>query len=350
MTRWLVVLVLVVAVAPIARAADQACKLTPDKKLEAVKAFKALAPLFQDPRCLNCHGAVNPFSPTGGHPGGVIDIREEAREFLKRTDLESALISPDAAGRARELQGIREIAQGSGPITANDLIRQKAAKPMLEACRQCHVNDWFIPMSQNHFVGRDWKAICVHLKTSPLTDSPGAFLGHMQDDAMVLLGFKGLRGLLTPPNPAPPSMPFSTMEKHANDWIAAMDSKFHPPDTCGCEYEGLAIEMRHRLFHNPGTHGNLFGDAQLEGEVVFNALLEGMGTGWFGQDVKVRRPMSVRYTNSAVWKCDGTGWRDELWSVRARFEGEPARLQVQFGYVRQAEEAGIVCKAPGHEG
>lgn len=339
--------VLLSSLAPVVAGAADSCKLSPRQQADSVKAFRSLYPIFQDPRCLNCHGAVNPFSPAGGHPGGVIDIREEARDFLKRADLQSALVSIDDVGRARELQGIREIAEGSGAITSNDVIRLKAQKPMQEACAQCHVGEWHMPMSHNFFVGRDWKAMCVHIKTSSFTSDPGSFLAHMQDDSLIRIGFKGLRGLLTPPDPLPPAMPFSSMEKHANDWVAAMDGKFYPPETCGCEYEGLVVEMRHRLFFNPGTHGKTYGDGEFSGEVVFNALLEDMDTGWFGQDVRVRRPMSLKFTQSAVWKCEGTGWRDEIWSIRVRFEGEPARLEVQFGYVNQAEEGETVCKAKG---
>ena len=108
---------------------------------------------------------------------------------------------------------------------------------MREKCRQCHVDDWFIPMRDNYFVGRSWKQICRHLKTSPITSTPVLFLRHMQSDPQVLLGFKGQRGLTPPQGAEPPAMPFDTMARHANEWIAAMGGEFHRPPECGCEVE-----------------------------------------------------------------------------------------------------------------
>jgi hypothetical protein len=65
----------------LAEGAKNACPLTVGQETKAAKAFKKLAPLFQEPRCLNCHGAVNPFSKTGEHGGGYFDIREETKKF-----------------------------------------------------------------------------------------------------------------------------------------------------------------------------------------------------------------------------------------------------------------------------
>ena len=93
-------------------------------------------------------------------------------------------------------------------------------------------------MKHNYFVRRSAKDMCIHIKTSSLTDTPVSFLRHMQDDELVLEGFKGRRGLLEPVTPELPKISFAMMEKFANDWIEAMGGKFHQPPDCGCMIHG----------------------------------------------------------------------------------------------------------------
>ncbi|MDI3465386.1 MAG: hypothetical protein OJF50_004207 [Nitrospira sp.] len=90
--------------------------------------------------------------------------------------------------------------------------------------------------------------MCVHIKTSSLTNRPDLFLRHMQDDELVLEGFKGRRGLLEPVGAEPPTLPFATLEKYANEWIEAMGSKFHQPSDCGCVVHGdYILEFRSNI-------------------------------------------------------------------------------------------------------
>ncbi len=221
--------------------AKNSCPLTVRQETKAAKAFKNLAPVFQEPRCLNCHGAVNPFSRTGGHGGGYIDIRKEAQQFLKMPNLQTSLTvgaDPDGTRTAKAIAQLREIAESASEISDTDLIRQKAFDPMRKACKECHISSWIIPMRHNHFVGRSATDMCVHMKTSILTNQPDLFLRHMQDDELVREGFKGRRGLLDAIGPEPPTISFATLEKYANEWIDAMGGKFHRPPDCGCVVHG----------------------------------------------------------------------------------------------------------------
>src|SRR5687768_491301 len=106
-------------------------------------------------------------------------------------------------------------------------------------------------MSHNYFVGRDWKQLCMHMKTASDTETPALFLNHFQEDELVLEAFKGQRGLTDAPGPEPPAMRFDTMVRHANDWIGAMDGRYHPPEECGCEVDGILMEIRHRMYADP---------------------------------------------------------------------------------------------------
>ncbi len=231
--------------------AKNSCPLTVRQETKAAKAFKKLAPVFQEPRCLNCHGAVNPFSRTDGHGGGYIDIRKETQQFLQMPDFQNSLtVGADPGGTftAKTIAGLKEIAESPSEITDNDLIRQKAFNPMREACKECHIFSWIIPMRHNYFVGRSAKDMCIHIKSSSLTNTPASFLRHMQDDELVLEGFKGRRGLLEPVSAEPPTMSFATLEKYANEWIDAMGGKFHQPVDCGCVIHGdYVLEFQSRI-------------------------------------------------------------------------------------------------------
>src|ERR1044071_4826750 len=60
-----------------------ACPLTRGQEKKAIEKFKKLLPVVQHPRCLNCHGGVNPFvdKRQGGHLGGAID---QSGGFIKQ--------------------------------------------------------------------------------------------------------------------------------------------------------------------------------------------------------------------------------------------------------------------------
>ena len=327
-----------------ARGAEDACPLKTGQKVAAVKAFKRFAAIFQEPRCLNCHGEVNPFSETGRHGGGYIDIRKETREFLNLPGFESFLLAPNSATIGR----LREVATSASAVSENDLIRFKAFEPMLRACKQCHIDGWILPMRENHFVGRSPKNMCIHMKMSSDTDSPDRFQQHMQHDALVLAAFAGRRGLLDSAAAQPPVMSFATMTRHANDWIAAMDKQFHQPPDCGCTVDGIILEVDHRIQADPKSDWSRTGMALFDGSVRFDVLLtpvEG-ATDWFRGDVSVSRPMVVRHVTPSTWRCSGSGSQTEDWRLSAVFHRKTDILRLQFGYVSSDEQASWTCVAP----
>ena len=57
---------------PVESPAGAACPLTVPRQIEAVMKFEEMMPVLRHPRCINCHGGVNPFVPyeRGGHLGG----------------------------------------------------------------------------------------------------------------------------------------------------------------------------------------------------------------------------------------------------------------------------------------
>lgn len=252
---------------------------------------------------------------------------------------------------ARAIQGIREIAASRVEVTDNDVVRLKAFDPMLAACSQCHVSGWVIPMSHNHFVGRDWKWLCMHMKASSDTKPPDRFLHHIQEDPLILEAFKGQRGLTEPPSPEPPSMPFDTMVRHANDWIAAMGGRYLPPPECGCEVDGLLMQVRHRIYADPESGSSKAGWAQFDGTVEFAVLLkqlEGAAEGWYVGETTVTRALEVRHVRPAFIKCAGSGTRTEEWRVTARLDPQGETMRVQFNLIPDNEEAEWTCTGPGY--
>jgi hypothetical protein len=299
-----------------AHGARDSCPLSPTQKVRAVKAFKGLAPIFQEPRCLNCHGAVNPFSRDGGHGGGYINIREEAKKFLQLPDFQSTLTTgsdPTGSITAKTIAGLKEMAESPTEISDNDLIRRKGFDPMRKACKECHIFSWIIPMRHNHFAGRSAKQMCVHMKTSSLTNRPDLFLRHMQDDELVLEGFKGRKGLLEAGGAEPPHMSFATLVKYANDWIDAMGGKFHDPPDCGCTAEGIVLEFKSHIVQEalnlPSPPYGMFMssngfDAHVEATVPLQHTDD---RGWVGEGMMQYNTRTLTQPAACEIRTQGTG-------------------------------------------
>lgn len=333
-----------------ALASAQECPLTLDSQVAAVKAFRAMSPVFKEARCLNCHGAVNPFSENGAHGGGYIDIRREVAEFLREADVHKRLttgLDPDGTIAAREIASLRDIASSPRPIEDNDFIRRNALDPMRESCKQCHVDSWVIPMRDHYFTARDATQMCMHLKQSSLTNPPDRFLRHMQEDDLVLEGFKGQRGLLTAPGAQPPRITHAAVTKHANDWIAAMDGKFHDPPECGCKLDRVILSVRYSTQDSVDSAAGRLGDAMFGGEVNFNVTLApGADENWLSGAKSVVRKFAVTHVTP---RCNGTAQQTELWYVRARIDEERKVIVLHMGYTTDDESGSWSCTYPGYK-
>lgn len=62
---------------------SEATKTAKPDNDKAVAAFDRLLPVFQSPRCANCHGAIDVFevAQTNRHPGGVGHVRARAEHL-----------------------------------------------------------------------------------------------------------------------------------------------------------------------------------------------------------------------------------------------------------------------------
>jgi hypothetical protein len=146
-------------------------------------------------------------------------------------------------------------------------------------------------------------------------------------------------------------MPFDTMVRYANDWIAAMDGRYHPPPECGCEVDGILLEVRHRIHTDPESGSARAGYAQFDGTVEFPVLLtqlEGTPDARYVGEATVTRSLDVRHVRPAFIKCAGTGSRTEEWRVSARIQPDGRSMKVTFSLLPDDEEAEWTCTGPGY--
>ena len=180
------------------------CPLSDSQTQKSIAAFSKLAPIFQQPRCINCHGAVDPFTKGGGHPGGEFDF-----------------------------------------VRADDGFVQ--VEKTFEPCASCHdaFQGWRTPPSDMFFTGKDSEALCKLMKRN--FGLAKYFMNHMimdgGGDPFIEEGFKGTRGMSdTTPEP-PPGWTRSKMINLARDWVDAMGGEYQGGEDCGCKPAHYAIRM-----------------------------------------------------------------------------------------------------------
>jgi len=233
------------------------CSLSPAQQIEAVKRFEELMPVFHSPRCANCHGGINFFSPNYEelHGGGAVEMKD------------GEVKGPDGTIIARK-------------------------RPDFKACQSCHdaaPGDfvWVVPHPSFDisFAGRTAGQICEQIKRHPPGD-PNNFLRHIDADELIRLGFEGKRGH-TSLSPLPPPMTAETFNAKVSDWIVAMkvQDEWPRPLSCGC----VAPTMRYRVMVRSSTQTANYGEvhsihfnAELQSDPADPAQLVGSGrySGW----------------------------------------------------------------------
>lgn len=240
-SRLTVLAVLSVVTSPATPAQNgRSCSLTDAQSQRAVLAFSKFARfVLAEPRCVNCHGGVNPYiSGTGLNPA-------------------------DTTAPASLTE------HGGGPIPKNTDGSIEAA------CMKCHNHmapkrdgsptlQWFIAANFHSFVDKDSITLCRQFKKS--TGSAQEFLGHLTDDNggnnFSQTAFNGDRGLDDSDlegfnvKVQKPSISKSDFIKLAQDWVNAMGGKFQGDENCGCELKHTAWSGQiHYVFEHKGDEG-----------------------------------------------------------------------------------------------
>jgi hypothetical protein len=202
------------------------CPLTDAQTAKSIDAFAKIANfLTTEPRCVGCHGGVNPFiKDTGLDPGDEPD-------------------SPTPASR---------VVHGGGLIVRQRETTPDGVRLMEGECMDCHNNmvpkadgspsTWTLAPNFLSFVDKDATTLCRQIKRA--TGNADHFLGHLENDnggnAFALTAFKGNRGL-DPDRyplivPKVPKISHETMMQMGRDWVAAMGGSFKGDEGCGCEF------------------------------------------------------------------------------------------------------------------
>jgi hypothetical protein len=215
------------------------CSLSPAQQIEAVKRFEELMPVIHHPRCANCHGGIDFFSPNYEelHGGGAVEMKD------------GEVKGPDGTIIARK-------------------------RPDFKACQSCHdaaPGDfvWVVPHPSFDisFAGRTAGQICEQIKRHPPGD-PNNLLRHIDADELIRLGFEGKRGH-TSLSPLPPPMTAETFNAKVSDWIVAMkvQDEWPQPLSCGC----VAPSMRYRVTVHTRTHTENYGEVA---NIIYNAEVQ----------------------------------------------------------------------------
>ena len=236
--------------------AGAVCPLSDDQTQKATEAFDQLAHTFTtQPRCVNCHGGVNPFAPDGGnHAGGKMD------PVFKQVPVDD-----------KEL-----IASGIKTAVVDD------KKTNEDQCQECHSGllHWRLAPPNDVFKGRTALQICKHQKSE--FGNPDRFAAHIDHDvtdvAFIDTAFAGTRGLndmgqamATGPFPdKPKGVTKDQLYALAQQWANALRGEFQGDEECGCapgHHYALFLDEKSDSETDVGTGGHVsyhtYGQAQL---------------------------------------------------------------------------------------
>ncbi len=180
------------------------CPLSDAQQDKAVRTFADVEQMLKSspPRCINCHGALQPFAADTKHPGGRMDPL-----FTKgKLDVE----------KTRRIQ-----------------------------CIICHDPPWQAPHPDDFWVDKNAVQLCKHFKGQFQT--PQALLTHLQRDVLADFAYAGTRALNDngelisegefgkPPKPEPPSFTRQDLLLRTAFWLDAQNGKFQGDEECGCK-------------------------------------------------------------------------------------------------------------------
>ena len=246
------------------------CPLTPPQEATAVLAFEDMIPVIRHPRCMNCHGGVNPLVPyaQGRHMGGLIDTTQ----------------IPNSS-----VQTIRKV------------------------CEQCHAQlpGWDTPGAPMFWVGKTDKQICMQFKQ--FSTDPADFIAHITDDrggvAFIDAAFIGERALDDdsktyganygkPFAVDPPPGTHADLIRQGTQWANTVGPKgWNAAPDCGCE------------IHRDGWVGTAHFAMTVPGS-GYSVEEEATATVWFERDKALSKGQDVYWKSAAgsiKWSTKYTG-------------------------------------------
>ena len=282
------------AAARIRGAKTAACKgLSVGKQVKAVKAFAEMLPVFRHPRCINCHGGLDPLSDK--HPGKdqISDIDPNAN----RTEF-------------------------------------------LEACQTCHdgLPGWRTPGEPVFFTGKDDETLCLQMKRFEKTGE--SFVEHIRNDdgdiQFIAAGFagdralgEGLKDYSLVAEPPPGSQ--ADLTAKAQKWVDDLEGHYADSPECGCVVPKIKLEIHHTTETNTPNGLPSKVASEVEFEVNLLPMGEGKPGGYKGDFSLVRNVVMTVPSN-----CTAKESINEQWTFYAI--SRPTRTPCRCGVPRLTDE------------
>jgi hypothetical protein len=203
------------------------CPLSDEQTQNSIQAFDKIAKVFAgEPRCVNCHGAVNPFGADADkkHGGGKV----------------KPVMKTEVNGDTGQPESIQD------------------DEATFQQCGQCHSafpGHWQIPPAGLSFVGKEAFTLCK-LEHDFFIYNAEKFLEHIERDVdpsnpFIQEAFTGRKGLndhgqsLATKYPDPPKgVTRQDLIQMAHDWVDAQGGKFQGETDCGCNTHHYAIGLK----------------------------------------------------------------------------------------------------------
>jgi hypothetical protein len=274
--RTLGVAILVVGVAVLSVGTASGAAPAKQEETDPITLFSTMMPVFTSPRCVNCHGGVQPATGEN-HEGGKVDVA-----FDSNGDMETGT-------------------------------------PQAIACLECHTaaDKWRTAPRVLSFVNKDAKAMCRQLKRlNNLSDAnqeaKDAFIFHLGEDYFVGLAFAGQRAIgddspFGPLAPAPPPMSQADFVGAAQTWLTAGHA------LCGLGWSGTISVTKTASYHAITQGDTVELDSALDVKDAIQ-IDEGEATGTVHlaqHDYQDSGPKNHNCgINHEIWAVDGGGPAD----------------------------------------
>jgi hypothetical protein len=213
------------------------CTLSDSQTQKSIEAFAKIAAFVtSEPRCVNCHGGVNPFVDKPGEK-----------------DPEDPKAPASTVEHGGGKQAHRTGAEESGCDTCHD---------NMAPTRGGKESFWTTAPSFLSFLNKDAPTLCKQVKQ--MTGNAKAFMEHLKDDrgfnnfaGTAFLGNRGLNSGMYSKEvpPKPPSISQAAFMKMGQDWIDAMGGEFKGDEGCGCVPAHYAIRLTYTSEYGSGGAG-----------------------------------------------------------------------------------------------
>jgi len=197
------------------------CPLSDSQAQKSIDAFGKMVPTFtQEPRCVNCHGGVDPFANPTNHGGGTVDPETDCN------DCHSEMLGRGNGGPSK----------------------------------------WQLPQPAHFFKNKDAKTLCKQMRE--VFQQGVDFIGHLIDDngnsKFTEVAFHGTRalnergrGLVDNYHDEPPqNMSHGKLIDLGFGWVDSTGGEFKGDVECGCEPQKYAVRVSYdQQIATPMFHG-----------------------------------------------------------------------------------------------